>query len=91
MTGPGDAAPAATEATLPMAGLLPWAPELTGEAVVAAAQPEAPPPGRLRRLLHAARAPLFSALLGGVLAGVVLDNASALYAGLCSAIALAMP
>ncbi|NOG73689.1 hypothetical protein HJG45_25325 [Roseicella sp. DB1501] len=84
------------EATLPAAGLLPWAPELTGEAAAITAPsegpPEAPSPtGGLCRLLRAARAPLFSVLLGGVLAGVVLDHASALYAGLRSAFALAMP
>lgn len=99
MTGPGDAARVA-EATLPAAGLLPWAPELTGEATAITAPPEGPPEGApeappptggLCRLLRAARAPLFSVLLGGVLAGVALDHASALYAGLRSAFALAMP
>ncbi|MEN0076494.1 MAG: hypothetical protein AAGC69_19065 [Paracraurococcus sp.] len=90
MTGPGAVAQVAQESST-RAALLPWAPELTGEAVAMTAPPEAPPAGRLCRLLRAARAPLFSVLLGGVLAGVVLDHASALYAGLRNAFALAMP
>lgn len=90
----GGPAAAPRQAASP-AGLLPWAPELTGEAAPGpAAPPPADPPaaaGGLRPWLRATRTPLFSVVLGGLLAGVVLDHASTLFAGLRSAVALALP
>ncbi|RAI60890.1 hypothetical protein [Roseicella frigidaeris] len=97
MTAPAslERASAGRPAALPATGLLPWAPELTGEAPPGpAAAPPADPPsaaGCLRRWLRAARTPLFSVVLGGLLVGVVLDHASTLVAGLRSAVALALP